>query len=343
MLEAKENFFKKPENRKSFFIRLISSVVMVGLLVIYIALGRYHSYHMNTSLGETAGYVNLVITLILFVICAYEITKTFNVKGYLQVMLIFFLTVLAYFPLNFDTSLDYPFFEKMSSTWLVKWGNHNISLFYTLVWVLIFLVNLFIGFKVVKHFNKAQDGTRYFGLYLFYAMVIVFGFKTLFSLLLSSANVYNGTLTLVWIWIMIISADTFAYLGGILFGKHKLTSISPKKTVEGAIIGFSFSFIIGVAIAISLFYGTSDWHMFGDMLKNASKTSICILLVLFCLITPIISMFGDIAFSYVKRVVDIKDFSNVIPGHGGALDRLDSLIFTLFIFYWIMLFGNPGI
>jgi phosphatidate cytidylyltransferase len=105
--------------------------------------------------------------------------------------------------------------------------------------------------------------------------------------------------------------DSFALFGGKMFGKTKLCKdISPNKTVEGSIVGTIFGTIVGVVFYTLLIGGRSIW-----------------IIILLTLLLSIFGQFGDLFFSSIKREHKIKDFSNVIPGHGGILDRLDSLLF----------------
>ena len=119
------------------------------------------------------------------------------------------------------------------------------------------------------------------------------------------------------IWYAIIAAwgtDIFAYFIGKHFGKHKFSKVSPKKSIEGCIAG-----TVG-AILLMLLYtyvANTFWGM------NYSYGFIAMISVILSLIGQI----GDFAASSIKRYVDIKDYSNLIPGHGGMLDRIDSLIF----------------
>lgn len=106
--------------------------------------------------------------------------------------------------------------------------------------------------------------------------------------------------------------DSFALFGGMRFGKHKLApQVSPKKTVEGAVCGALSSLIVGVVMSF-VFPTYPLWV---------------------CLVTALLSstlgQMGDLAESLVKRMIGVKDFSNLIPGHGGMFDRADSLLFSI--------------
>lgn len=124
----------------------------------------------------------------------------------------------------------------------------------------------------------------------------------------------------IYILLCAMLTDVFAYLGGSLVGKHKLyPKVSPKKTVEGSIIGIVLSSICMVPI-----------HYY--VVSNNNSLLISILVTL-AMVT--ISEIGDLFFSKVKREYKIKDFSNLIPGHGGILDRMDSILFTTVLYYII--------
>ena len=148
-----------------------------------------------------------------------------------------------------------------------------------------------------------------------------------FSYLILIRNRINGE---YYIWIPIIVAwlsDTMAYTFGLLFGKHKLIpEVSPKKTIEGAIGGVFGGVLFMLIYSLVSAYGFSkDVNFVSMILLGASGA--------------VLSQFGDLAASWIKRENGIKDYGNLLPGHGGILDRFDSvLIIAPFVYYFITVF-----
>lgn len=111
------------------------------------------------------------------------------------------------------------------------------------------------------------------------------------------------------------TSDAFALFAGMLFGRHKLApALSPKKTVEGAVGG-----LVG-AVVCTMLYGVLIHTAFGVQANYLS-------LAVYGAVGSVFSQLGDLSFSYIKRQYQIKDFGNIFPGHGGVLDRFDSVIF----------------
>ncbi|MXX80670.1 MAG: hypothetical protein F4Y69_06500 [Chloroflexi bacterium] len=118
----------------------------------------------------------------------------------------------------------------------------------------------------------------------------------------------------------VMAADAAAYAGGRLLGRRQLApSVSPNKTVEGAVFGWLGGFGATLALDQILNLDVQLWP-----------------LVLLAIVLPIASQLGDLAESLFKRAMDVKDSSNLIPGHGGVLDRLDSLLFGLPVVYFFL-------
>ena len=110
------------------------------------------------------------------------------------------------------------------------------------------------------------------------------------------------------------ATDIFAYFSGMLFGKHKLIpAVSPKKTVEGAIGGTLFCIIFFVG--------------FGALLNHFTQYDISLVVMAFAgLLSALVAQIGDLAMSVIKRTYGIKDYGTIFPGHGGVLDRFDSIL-----------------
>jgi len=126
------------------------------------------------------------------------------------------------------------------------------------------------------------------------------------------------------LWLIVITAfgtDIMAYFSGYLLGKHKLCPhISPKKTIEGSVGG-----VLGSVILSGLF----GWFFLPDLLIHCLVIGV---------LGGIVSQFGDLTASIFKRKMGIKDYGHLIPGHGGILDRFDSVLFTgPMVYYYIVL------
>ncbi len=132
------------------------------------------------------------------------------------------------------------------------------------------------------------------------------------------------------VWLIFISSwgcDTCAYCVGMLLGKHKLAPVlSPKKSIEGAIGG-----VVGAALLGFLYAVIFGRHMY----EVTNPQAAC---AIACAIAAVISQIGDLAASAIKRNHDIKDYGHLIPGHGGILDRFDSMLFTAPAIYFAVTF-----
>lgn len=129
------------------------------------------------------------------------------------------------------------------------------------------------------------------------------------------------------VWLIFLCSwgcDTCAYLVGVMFGKHKMAPVlSPKKSIEGGIGGVLGAALLGFIYAV----------IFSDKLSIDNAD---IIFPVVCAAGGIISQIGDLTASGIKRNHDIKDYSKLIPGHGGILDRFDSVIITAPIIYYLV-------
>ena len=128
------------------------------------------------------------------------------------------------------------------------------------------------------------------------------------------------------ITIICISTDTGGYIFGKLFKGPKLTKLSPNKTYAGVIGSFLFSIIISI--------------LFFELMSKIHNYRFTEEKFIFVLVVSLVSQMGDIIISYFKRLFKVKDTGNIIPGHGGILDRIDGMIFAFPFSYIILLFWN---
>ena len=138
-----------------------------------------------------------------------------------------------------------------------------------------------------------------------------------------SINIYDNIVwmpeVILYLFALTWTFDTFAYIFGVKFGKHKiLPSISPKKSWEGFIGGLIFTTILAIFI-------------FGE---NINK------ILMYSVLIPISATLGDFIESYYKRKAMAKDSGNLIPGHGGMLDRMDSLLISISVISLIIIIGT---
>lgn len=187
---------------------------------------------------------------------------------------------------------------------------------------LLFVIFLFMGaFLLVMLFDH--------NVYTFSKVAVFFTGSVLVSLTFIYVSLTrrmdNGLLNVFVIFIGSWITDTCAYFCGMFFGKHKLApKISPKKTVEGSVGG-----ILGVTVILAAYA-----YVFGNILDNVSANVFAAALA--GLLCGIISQCGDLCASIIKRENNIKDFGNIMPGHGGVMDRFDSFIFVAPVMYCLL-------
>ncbi len=151
----------------------------------------------------------------------------------------------------------------------------------------------------------------------------VFYVALLFSFIVLIADLKYG---FFWIWLIVLSSwgsDTFAYFTGMLCGKHKLApQLSPKKTIEGSIGG-----VIGAGVLGYIYTIVYTQYAMGQL---RAYTLISVGMVI---VGAVLSQFGDLAASAIKRFFEQKDYGYILPGHGGILDRFDSFLFVSPLIY----------
>jgi len=182
--------------------------------------------------------------------------------------------------------------------------------------IILFIVRIFEGNNPpIPPFIKGGQGGFYYVSNTVFGILYVSFLMSYMGVIRNSGD--NGRELIFFVLLITWMGDTTAYYGGRGFGRHKLApAISPKKTVEGAIIGLMGS-IVGAIIAKLWFLDIG--------ISNAVIAGILI---------GVSGQFGDLSESIIKRNLQVKDSGGIIPGHGGILDRVDSLLFSAPVFYY---------
>ncbi len=257
-----------------------------------------------------------IVSAIIMLLIVIPIIIIGGIPYSLAIGLISFIAYKELLDLRKDKSNDFPNLIKLFgliSMLLLIYSNFDkygllFGVSYKLICGLIILLCLPIIFYKDKY--KISDAFHLLSTVLFLGI----GFNLLIS-------VYNYGLKYFILLILItILTDTFALFGGKLVGKHKFTTISPNKTIEGCIIGSLVSTFVCTVYYVNI-------------ISSVNSMLNVILIILFL---SIVGQCGDLFFSAIKREFKKKDFSNLIPGHGGILDRLDSIIFVLFAFVLVI-------
>ncbi len=213
-------------------------------------------------------------------------------------------------------SLAYAFLVPFSFNVLqhINKSPYYLIIILTFIYMLVFMLIAMLNYDNIK-FNDAA-------VIMFVSLVIT---CFLSNIILLRRVEENGLFYMILVIVCFSWAtDIFAYLVGMCIGKHKLIpKISPKKTIEGSLGGVFFTVVFTVVAAL-IYQSIVDYKI------NF------ILLSVYALLCSLIGQIGDLSFSYIKRSYGIKDFGNLLPGHGGVLDRLDSLIFVSPFFYMLI-------
>ena len=255
----------------------------------------------------------IVLVLLALVLVTAGGSILFAVTGMISIIAMFEL----YRVLKIEkTPLAYIGYGACLSYYGLLWFDREEFVTLMAIVVLMLLMAMYV-FTFPKYKTEEIAGT-FFG--LFYAGIML-------SYLYQVREMHDGVYL---VWLIFISSwgcDTCAYCVGMLFGKHKLAPVlSPKKSIEGAVGGMLGSALLGCIFAA----------VFGS--KMANVTNPYVACAVSCAIAAVISQVGDLAASAIKRNHQIKDYGNLIPGHGGILDRFDSMIFTAPAIFFAMTF-----
>lgn len=279
-----------------FKTRLISGIFLVLAAVLTIYAG---------------GDILLVTLTGLSVIGLGELYKTHGMSFCLPAVIVYLAAAGYYLILRrYDGAAD-----ASAVTAFLKMPYAEIKWMYAML-LLVVLLGVYV-FTFPKY-KAEQIILSYFG-FFYVAVMLSFIYRT--------RILENGGALVCLIFFCSWGCDTFAYCAGMLTGKtvgnHKMApKLSPKKSIEGALGGIAGAMLLGAVFAAVLSGMTHTAH---PALKYA----------VICGVGAVISQIGDLAASAIKRDYGLKDYGNIIPGHGGILDRFDSVIFTAPVIYYL--------
>ena len=246
--------------------------------------------------------------------------------GYVLAAVLLFLAVVAYRELMKACGLAHVK-EKINGLEIIGYTGIAVYYFFLVfvenkIFLLLVLITILVGFMFLYVFTFP----KYRAEQIMCAFFCVAYAPVMLSFIYLVRILPYGIYT---VWMIFISSwicDTCAYAVGMLFGKHKLAPIlSPKKSIEGALGGVLGSAIVGAVYA---------YFVVESVVMDQKVTWI---LVLISAVGALVSQVGDLAASAIKRNHEIKDYGKLIPGHGGVMDRFDSVIFTAPMIYFLTL------
>lgn len=319
--------------KKSMVLRIITSIVLAIIVIPALFIG---------------GWYFLTLIFIASILAVFEIMRGTKIsKRYWYIYFIVIVSTLAvifwnFFKRNFAANVanGYPFFDV--TKWIVEVGFETISVSSFLLATI--LIGLFFLLVWDKHFNF--DIAAYLFLLILFSGL---GFQSIVFLRLypkfvavggppveSNLNFISSSFLLIYIVLGTVVTDIGGYFIGVLFGKHKMIPrISPNKTWEGFAGGVFFSILFSLLFALIVswvghpilpFLSHKEWYY----------------LVLLSLIMPLAANVGDLFFSATKRHLNIKDYGFIIVGHGGILDRIDSLLLVSIVTSMLIILINNG-
>ena len=302
--------------KKSMLTRIISAVVGLAILVPAILLGGWIYF----------GFITFAL-----VVACYEILGCTNKRTVFTVLVYFlFVALIVYWPL-FKTLI-------VNGT-----AGTKIETYYTMIYlpIIVIVFGIFLVFFLTVAY---KDFTVHDACFLIAMAVLVgLGFQCLMYLRyypltlfpqdkdvgtwqFTINNTIRPSLLLIFVIVSTFMTDTGAYFVGILFGKRKMNErISPKKTWEGFVGGLVISFVLSASIAFICAACGYPIHPYLNIEEG------WYLILILSMLIPLFATLGDFVFSSIKRYWGIKDYGKLIPGHGGILDRLDSIIFAVII------------
>ena len=339
-------------NKKTMKERLLSSIFIASFSIFLTKLLKVKP-STNPIIVTAFGWVLLIYLLPFIFIVAREINNIFFKFNKISYLLILSCSIILIYAPTMVYFLKYYGYISIEIGNRINQLNTVTNIFAIVLGCSILLT--FIINTLLLWINHEMTFKNWIILNLIVGVTSGFFLSSLFFLFT------RGWLVLLWLMLIVIGCDSFSYFGGLLFGRHKMaTKISPKKTWEGFAIGqiitvglallilFSFSYIKHEPDVLKQIMGIQFQHITNSGIQNGSFNHNTfqwwILMTFVTIILSLLSVFGDLSFSWFKRKYRIKDYGYLIPGHGGIIDRIDShsvvISFYFVLSFVIALFAN---
>ena len=305
------NFKSKMKIKNELLRRTFFAVILIAIFVPTFIITKYE--------GQTGRIISLVIFALVGMYALFEIVIALQINKISA-----FITTLSV-PLFFILPID-----NLISIVKLNSGVDFLSILAKRAisgwegWLVAFLFSFF---PIIFQFQRKESFNLNKQMILTIVTLLIPAFAKLFW-------VYNvkGLEYLAFFMLIPIISDVGGYFGGKFFGQKWFNGkkiapyISPKKTYAGFVLGTT------LAIIFTIFYGYFT-HIWSDF-----KSYELFVAIIFGILLPLASVLGDLFFSLIKRIMQIKDFSNIIPGHGGLMDRLDAFSFVFVLSGILLLF-----
>ncbi|MCV3728381.1 phosphatidate cytidylyltransferase [Ureaplasma miroungigenitalium] len=356
-VELQPNQQLDKKKRQDFKSRVLCGIGILLFFLVFITLNAFADFNVWSmpnnnwfSFYEKLGFLiaGIVLLNVIIGLCAYEFNKVFYRNKKTTLIANEFLVLLAC-----NASIVSTVLLRVYDVNTIKYFFWSTQNYWAINFALLFIVVLINILMLIKNNHLAKKQKL--------LAVLVLAITFLFF-----SNVYYLMLLRSWIiWsliaVLVILTDTFAYVGGKLFGKAKIfPKISPKKTwagfITGIVVASSIVFLLCVLViwktktnnsnqdSLDLIHNhfARDFYGFKFLWSMTPNSWLVLFLLIMCFwpLLAITAVFGDLFFSYVKRSLEIKDFSNILKAHGGIYDRIDALMVTTVAYTFFALISD---
>ncbi|WP_426461361.1 phosphatidate cytidylyltransferase [Mycoplasma hafezii] len=344
----KSRLYTNDERKELWKDRVIPAVLLVIGFLALLVISRISFFYTNYQTNLTTFWVLRIVSLVLWTLFGlwvfYELNKAFLENKIASLLLSFISLGMLFLSPNWLLSvLLSDSFAVFSVNNFAIFKNYLFIDSYGLNLILIFTITVFYSiFRMIVLKNNYIVKELIIKACYYFVALFVLNFLLKGFILLCA---FNYGLELICLVIVIaMSSDIGGFFGGRFLGhkwfdKKLAPNISPKKTIEGAIVGYITAILMSLALVFiwqGVCIGLGSQNYIGKLFTSINWGNEIFIFWLFIILAPFFAIIGDLYFSLIKRKIGIKDYSHILRGHGGILDRVDSISF-IFTFLGICL------